>query len=195
MQTVRKQISAPIPASNTMRGDAKPIGPSSAGNKPFVRIPAQAANVDKTTLQSRTAQAMNNTRLVGMSREGIAIANYCGNLPPGTEIDLHTSVNPYVRAYGAGLEALTNTPGPLFVKFDNGMLSIHSRSAMNAYPLLSMHPTEEGIRYMVQGRYLNGSSSLTDVDTAHGHLSMFRLVAQEAVDPQAAREAIAGYQA
>ena len=137
---------------------------------------------------------MNNMKLVGMSNEGMAIAEYCRGLPQGTEVDLDTSVNPYVRAYAAGLEALTNTPGPLFVKFNNGMLSIHSRSAMNSFPLLSMHPTSEGIRYMVQGRSLNGSSSFPDVETGHSHLSMCRLVAQEAVDPQAAQQAVAAYQ-
>ena len=137
---------------------------------------------------------MNNMKLVGMSNEGMAIAEYCRNLPAGTEVDLHTSVNPYVRAYAEGLEALTNTPGPLFVKFDSGMLSIHSRSAVNAFPLFSTHPTPEGIRYMVQGRPLNGSSSLEDVDMGQSHLSMCRLVAREAVDPQAAQQAVVAYQ-
>ena len=194
MQSVRKHDSASAPVREAMRKDATSSGALPTGNKSFVRTTAQAGNVDKTTFQPRTARAMNNTKLVGMSNEGIAIANYCRNVPPEAEIDLHASVNPYVRAYAAGLERLTNTPGPLFVNFDNGAMSIRSRSVVDSFPLFSMHPTSEGMRYTVQGRPLNGSSSFPDVEMGQSHLSMCRLVAQEAVDPQGARPAAAAYQ-
>ena len=195
MQSVRKQDFASASTRETMRGNVKPVGVSKAGNNPFVRAPFQPGNIDKTTLQSRTIQAMNNLALVRMNKEGMAIAESCRGLPPGTERDLHTSVNPYVREYAAGLAATTNTRGPLFMKFDDGMMSIHSRSAEDSYPLFSMHPTSGGIGYMVQDRPLNASSSLPEIEMGRSHLSLCRLVAEEAVDPRAARLAVEADQA
>lgn len=195
MQTVRKQHSASPPICEVGRRDKKPSGVSTVGNQPFVRAPARTESIDRTAPQARTVRAMHDLQLATMSTEGMNIAADCYGLPAGTEVDLHNSVNPLIRQYAKELGGLVGMPGPVSVKFDSGLMTVRSKWSINSAPIFSMHRTQEGVRYVVQGHPLNGSSSSPDIQIAQSHLSMCKLIAHEAVDPEGARQIVAAYQA